>query len=93
MKNLSMKDQPRLNGRLLDLVLLLQFHHSQSFRRKTGATVASRVQTGALKRRPKTLMKDLSNKWDLCSLKENRRDGAIDKFTQILGAMMRLRTA
>ena len=134
MKNLFMKDQPRLNGKSLDPVLLLQSHHSQSFRRKTGVTVESRVPTGALKKRLRILTRDLSNRWDLCSPrdklrnkigatvaskeptgalkkrprtstrdqsnnkdscspKELRRDGAIDKSAQILGVMMRSRTA
>jgi hypothetical protein len=88
-----MRDQPRLNGKSLDPVLLLQSHHSPSLRRKTGATVASRELTGALKKRLRILTRDLSNKWDSCSPRKKRKTGVTNKSTPIHGATMKLRTA
>jgi hypothetical protein len=43
-------------------------------RSKTGAIVESREPIGALKRKLRILMRDLSNKWDLCSPRDKPRN-------------------
>ena len=58
---------------------------------KTGAIAESREPTGALKRRPRISMREPRDNRALCSCKRRRRTGAIDKSTQINGAMRRLR--
>ena len=91
MTNLFMKEQPRLNGKLMELnqqsmtgkklTLLL--------RRKIGAIPELREPTGALKRRPRISTRGPRDNRDSCSPRDNKRTGAIEEFIPINGAMMK----
>ena len=92
MTNLFMREQPRLNGKLMELnqQSMTGKKHILLLRRKTGAIPELREPTGALKRRPRISTRGQRDNRDSCSPRDNKKTGAIEEFTPMSGAIMKL---
>ena len=87
MTSLSMRDQPRPPGKSMEPSH--QFQSSLLLKSKTGVIVASRVPTGAPRRRPKISTREPRDNKVLCSLKSKRETGATVELRVPTGAPRR----